>query len=321
MKINKILGILVAVSILGNIILSYFIASNPSAGNIKSNESSDHTQFPYLSLRIFSEDQNDILINFLPLRDAIRTYIAKQSDDTLGIYFEYLPSGNSIGVNDKMEVRLASLIKIPVIMAVYKQIEFGKLSKNQTLIIQQEHINKEFGDLWKRGVGTSISLKEAVDLALKKSDNTAADLLTATLPEGAIDHVFDSLDIPKDKQNNLPIISPKNYSSILRSLYLASYLTKDHSNEILEVLTQTDFKDTISSDIPSSIPIAHKIGVYNQPGKETIFSDCGIVFVPKRPYIYCIMTDANQKQANQYLQFLSKMIFGYITAVNHVNAP
>src|SRR3989338_211964 len=71
--------------------------------NIKSSSIDLINQHPFLSKRIFAENQNDILINFIPLREAMRTYMDKLGE-AAGVYFEYLPSGNSIGINDKMEV-------------------------------------------------------------------------------------------------------------------------------------------------------------------------------------------------------------------------
>src|SRR3989338_7046252 len=94
-------------SVIVNISLAVFIAransNNPA-------ESKDAATYTYLSKRIFAEKQNDILVHFVPLRAAISEYISKQKDE-IGLYFEYLPSGTSIGINDRMAVRFASLIK------------------------------------------------------------------------------------------------------------------------------------------------------------------------------------------------------------------
>ncbi len=268
--------------------------------------------YPYLSKRIFVEEQNDILINFVPLRTAMNKYILKQPEK-IGVYFEYLPSGNSIGINDKTELRLASLIKIPVVMATYRQIELGKINENTILTVTENDLNEGFGVLWKKGAGTKITVEEAIRLSLIESDNTAANTLNSHLPQGAIDGVFDTLDIPKDTKNNLPVISPKNYSSILRSLYLSSFLTRDNSNEILEILTETNFNDKIATIVDEDVKVSHKIGVYESEG---VYSDCGIIYAPNRPYILCIMVNSTEDKAKQHMQYISRMIYGYLTKVS-----
>ena len=129
-----------------NIVLMYklfFISSNAPTGI---------QTYPYLSKRIFAENQNDILINFVPLRSRLKTYVASITEP-LGIYFEYLPSGVSIGINEKIETNIASLLKVPLVMAVYKQYELGSLSKNQKLTILAKHIDKRFVNFWTRGEG------------------------------------------------------------------------------------------------------------------------------------------------------------------------
>ncbi|MBI2552809.1 serine hydrolase [Candidatus Uhrbacteria bacterium] len=269
-------------------------------------------QFPYLSKRIFAENQNDILINFIPLRTALHEYVNKQ-DDEIGVYFEYLPSGISIAANDKLEGKLASLIKIPLVMGVYKQIENGKLKKEDILTVKKENLDKRFGALWQKGEGHKLTTEEAVHLTLVDSDNTASSVLLSAIPNTLLDHIFDSLDVPKDKEGKFHIISPKSYSSILRSLYLSSYLSETSSNQILTILTQTKFNDKIPAGIPRETKIAHKIGVFSTKDdpRET-YSDCGIVYVPNRPYILCIMVKSSEDKAREYMQLLSKMVYGYV---------
>lgn len=275
----------------------------------------DLGQYPYLSKRIFTASQNDILINFIPLRTAMREYVNSQ-DDQIGVYFEYLPSGTSIGVNDNLEINLASLVKIPLVMAIYRQMEKNELKKDDVLTIKKENIDPKFGDLWKKGEGTTLTAEEAIRLSLINSDNTASNVLRSAIPALAIDHVFDSLDIPKDAKGAFHIISPKNYSSILRSLYLSSYLTETSSNEILDILTMTVFDDKIAAGVPKNIKVAHKIGVFSaKDAPEKTYSDCGIVYIPQRPYLLCIMTKSNEEKAREHMQHISKMVYGYVVAV------
>src|SRR3989304_5590602 len=227
MRIILLLKILLVISVVTNIGLGIFLFVRERP--VKTEEIQ---LYPYLSKRIFVEAQNDILINFTPLREAMNEHVPKM-DVLVGVYFEYLPSGSSIGVNEKMQVKIASLIKIPIVMAVYKEIEKGSLSKDSVLTVTKERLDPTYGSLWKKGEGTQIKVWEAINLALIESDNTATNVLISILPEDALERVYNWLDVPKNKEGDSPILSPKNYTSILRSLYLSSYLTEASSNEIL----------------------------------------------------------------------------------------
>jgi beta-lactamase class A len=197
-------------------------------------------------------------------------------------------------------------------MGAYKQIEQGKLTKDTRLTLAQEHLDQRFGTLWQKGAGTILTVEEAINLTLIESDNTASHVLRTALPDGAIDHVFDSLDVPKDKEGQFYVVSPESYSSILRSLYLSSYLTRTASNEILDVLTRTTFRDKIPAGVPPDIPVAHKIGIFNTSEEQDAYSDCGIVYAPKRPYLLCIMVQGDEEAARAYMHIISKTVYQYV---------
>lgn len=301
------LNLILFLSLITNLVLGLAVGSNL----VDSSE-----KFPYLSKRIFVDDPNDVLINFVPLRAALREYASKQAV-RIGFYFEYLPSGISIGVNDQEEVRLVSLAKVPTIMAVYRQINLENLKPEQILKVSREDINKDSGDLWKRGEGVQITLEEAINLTLTESDNTAHNLLLRLIQPEDINAVYDSLDIQVRQEDGFPVVTPKSYSSILRSLYLSSYLSQQYSNEILELLTQTKFKDKLTAGVPSSIKVAHKVGVLE--GKDaslSLFLDCGIIYVPNRPYLLCMFVNGSDEEAQVRMKSVSQTIYEYVVSAN-----
>jgi len=276
-------------------------------------------QYPLLSKRIFTSDPNDIIINFIPLREVLKDYVEKQAGK-VGVYFEYLPSGTSIGINDKEEVKLSSLSKVPMVMSILKKVERGQMSLGDEFVIEKNDLNQEFGDLWKRGEGARLSVEELIRLALAESDNTAYYVLSDQLTSREINEVYDNLDIPlsqKEEEDKIyPIVSPKNYSSIFRSLYLSSFLSEKNSTYILNILTQTAFNDKIVAGVPKNIPVAHKIGVFEETDtSRNILTDCGIIYIPNRPYILCAFVSDTDEQAQKHISYISKMIYEYIITI------
>lgn len=273
-------------------------------------------EFPFLSKRVLVENSNDILINFVPLRTALREYVAN-SKAHLGVYFEYLPSGISVGVNDREEVRLASLSKVPLSMAILKKEEAKKLSLEEKVVLQASDLDDGFGDLWKAGAGSVFTIRELVEKSLKESDNTAYRALFRQLTPEEVNDVYSNLEIQISFiDNNYPLVSPKSYSSILRSLYLSSYLSKEDSQYLLEVLTGSNFDETITRPIPKNVKVAHKVGVFDKAdSKEKVFIDCGIVYIPSRPYILCLFVEDEESVANYQMATISKMIYDYVSTV------
>jgi len=312
-KINKLLLAILFISLNLNIILVYFIYLRQNRAN-REQQTLQTQKYPYLSKRIFIAGQNDILINFTNLRKKLTDY-SQSIKEKLGFYFEYLPSGASIGINEKEEFIPASLLKVPLVMAVYKEIEKGILFHQQEYTVKKEYLDSSYGDLWRKGEGTKLTLDEAIRLTLVESDNTAKNVLSYNLPQGSTEDIFLSLDIPVTFENQHSVVTPKNYTSILRSLFLSLYLSEENSNEILNIMTQSGFNEGIVAGVAKEIKVAHKIGIVNPNSQtETITTDCGIVYIPSRPYTLCIMIQAPSEKAQQYMSQISKIIYDDISS-------
>lgn len=295
--------------------------------NVLNATKADDKKYPLLAKRLFIANPNDIIINFTPLRSQLRDYIAKQQDK-IGIYFEYLPTGTSINVKGDEVFFRASLIKLPGIMRAYKLIEEGKITKDDVIEITPSDVNPLFGSKERLVAGSKHTMKDLIELALKESNNTAYQAIftytnSKILGAGANDEqnirdVYDYLDIPRTESGETQFISPKNYSSIMKALYFASYLSYDNSSEILKLISESSFNDWLPEPIPDNIIVAHKFGVYSleQPAVAHVHSDCGIVYQEKRPYLLCVMVNsANTEQSATHIRTVSKLAYEYIKTV------
>ena len=278
-------------------------------GELETNPNESPKSYPYLSPRIFSENQNDLLINFLPLRKSLRSLV-EGYDNQFSVYFEYLPTGTSVGIGEKVEFQAASLIKVPVVMAYFHQMERQGIQVNTNVTMEERDIDRDSGELWKKGIGATFSYDEIVRRAIIDSDNTAAMMLINRVSQEDFDQAYEGLDIDLKKDNKQVMITAKQYSSILKSLYFSSILSKKNSQYILDLLTQTKFNDKLPAGVPATVKVAHKIGILN----EDSYMDCGIVYVPKRPYIVCMISKSNDMLATIRMQAVSKMIYGYISS-------
>ncbi|MGB3019585.1 MAG: serine hydrolase [Microgenomates group bacterium] len=304
---------IIGISIVINVLLIGFLfnAEDSSSNANRIEQLRDSLQF--LSPRVFQENQNDLIINFVPLREQLQHYHSSVPE-RFGLYFEYLPTGNSIGVNEKDIFVPASLLKLPLAMGVFKLVEQKKISFDQTLTLTDVDKDPRFGDLWKQKSGTKYNIDDLIHSLIIYSDNTAQEMLLRLVTGQVIDDVFDNLDIPKTRNElSNPVVTSKNYSSILRCLYLSCYLTKEGSNHLLEHLTKTEFHDKLPAGVPNSIPIAHKIGVAEGKNNDkNIYTDCGIVYYPKRPYILCLMIQSNEEEARTVMKDISKITYNFI---------
>lgn len=73
-------------------------------------------------MRHFMEEKN-IITTLQPIREKYREIVEKNGSDSISLYFEYLNTGANISINPDLRILPASLIKVPLAMAVMKKIE------------------------------------------------------------------------------------------------------------------------------------------------------------------------------------------------------
>jgi beta-lactamase class A len=295
----------------GNI--AWFINARTDRPNAADATAADHAErYPLLSGIVLSgAPNNDILINFVPLRKSLEqrfaTIEAKKS-----FYFEYVPDGTSIRIGADEQLVAASLIKVPLAMNLYRAAELGRIDLDKKVTVTPQEIDDAFGDLWKKGPGFEMTLRQAARYMLIDSDNTATHVV--------FDHVknllsydeqsFARLDIDQNTENGQAVITARSYSSVLKGLYFSAYLNNEGSQELLGYLSKSKATNRLTKYLPDSVPVAHKIGVYNANWAE---SDCGIVYVPKRPYILCVMVGLPESEADEFIAQVSKEVYGFVT--------
>lgn len=271
-------------------------------------------KYPHLAASTLQDNHGDFLLNFLDLRSKLHQ-MADPMGDNIELYFEYLPTGTSIGINSGNNFFAASLFKLPVVMAYYRHKEQVPFEGDYKVRLTTDMLDNRFGDLWQKGVGYEINLDEASRLALEKSDNTAAKALGAIITQDDFDDVYLGVDVDLQIASEGAVMTAKKYSSILKALYYSSVLTKDDSEKILGYLTHSDFNDKLVAGIPKNIVVAHKIGVIDQQ----YYMDCGIIYAPFRPYILCMVSKGSEDDARQRIGSISKTIYNFV--VNAKSPP
>jgi beta-lactamase class A len=273
-----------------------------------------NTSYPLLAKRLFIDEPNDVIIRFSELRKDLNAYFEEHDLTKGSLYFEYLPTGTAIRINGDDREIAASLMKTPSAMDLYRLAELGKVNLDAPIALKSEWLDDEFGTLYKKGAGYQLSLREATKIMLEQSDNTALNAITDAITgkRSVDDSVLRAVDVDYQQNADLTVsINARSYSSFLTCLYFSCYVNHEHSQELLDYLSHTDFPDRIVAGIPNkSVQVAHKIGVANDSQ-----SDCGIVYVPKRNYVLCVMlhlpatTDTDDRIAE-----ISRKVYDFVTS-------
>ena len=228
---------------------------------------------------------------------------------SIGFFLQDIQTGAWLGVNEKEGFTPASLLKIPIAMAIMKQVDRKETMLTDIIELTEEDLDKEAGDLYKKGAGAKLTYWEAIKIMILTSDNTAKNALKRQISDAEINAIFTHVGIPNPYlTQNSPLVTPRGYIRIFKSLYFATFISPELSDQLLDLATDTQTENLISAGVPPEIQISHKYGE-----RPDGLADCGIIYETKNPYMLCIMTQNIEiGSAKKLINSLSKSVFDYI---------
>ncbi len=326
-KVSEIFSLLqstkvlkVVVGVLCAVIFFTYVFYIPSVSNNKKQKIYNS----YLSPALEYIDKKDLIVDFQGLRDSLTNKYENQNEYLVSIYFEYIPTGANISINKDEKIWPASLIKIPIALAVMKKVQDGIWKLDNELVILDQDKDSEYGTMYKEPTGTTVTIKKLLEETLINSDNTAHFILLRNLEGQELEEVYvhlgmdDIIDaLKKSPKKDAEIdnrITAKRYSIFFRSLYNSTYLSKEYSELFLSILSRAP-RELLNAGIPQDIPFVHKTGVRID---EAVRADSGIVYAKGRPYIVTVMVQQKDKKkldeetVNKIFADISKEIYDYV---------
>jgi len=307
-----------------------FIVSPPASKYSDSKEIRLRGNYKYINPLLECDSANfSNLTNLNHLRDEIKDNITKEIESTnityASVYFRDLNNGPWFGINEKDNFSPASLIKVPLMIAYYK------LAETKPEILQQKVINTEEDEAnITQNIIPEITLTpnkeytvdELINIMITYSDNLSYNLLLKNIDNGFIFQVYNDMGINiKEKQDNDPagnILSVKDYASFFRVLYNSSYLNSEMSEKAMKLLIQSTFKKGLAAGIPRNIETSHKFGErFFIDTKEKQLHDCGVVHLPQKQYLLCVMTRGNDfNKLSAFIKQTSATVFSEVNGKN-----
>lgn len=228
-----------------------------------------------------------------------------------GLYVYQLDSGETYGIKENEVFPAASLIKLPVILALYQQAEKGEVNLESKYALAEQDRTGGAGILQSKGAGTVYTYRQLAEYMGHYSDNTAFRAIERILGDQVIEAVIKSLGLEETslKKNET---TPEEIGQLLRKLYQGEIVSQGNQEEILGFLTETAFEDRIPAGIPDGVRVAHKIGT-----DIGTFSDAGIVFAPPSGgpaggFVLVIMSkNARESEAKEILPKLTEAVWEF----------
>lgn len=261
--------------------------------------------------------------DYVDLKVKIGTLIEEEKSANrlkfASVYFRDLEAGPTFGIDERVDYIPASLLKLPLVLT-YFEIAETKPELMEEEVFYDDSIgqiipNQTFEPSDKLIPNRSYKVKDLIDHSIINSDNVASQLLFDYLD------TFGGKELLAETYRNLGIlemgadfdfkaVNAKSYGSIFRMLYNASFLNPELSEELLSLLTRSEFTDGLKAGLPSGVKIAHKFGERYLNSGEKQLHDCGIIYYPQNPYLLCVMTEGYDfDQLTGLIQTISNEVY------------
>ncbi len=264
--------------------------------------------YPLISpLLAYETPESGLQGKYKELKGELQKYIDINKDSgKISVYFRDLGKGQWIGVNQENEYSPASLLKVLIMIAYFRQAE------NDPTILKARFLYTDelkrlidttaFAETTKLIPGNYYDVDSLIKLMIVDSDNGAKDLLYKHIDNQALTEFYAALGLSGENKNSQYTISPKTYAYFFRLLYNATFLNAEYSNQALTILSEATFDEGLVAGVPKEITVAHKFGERIEAGKNITtveLHDCGIIYAPQKPYLLCVMTQSGSLEKNK----------------------
>jgi len=226
-------------------------------------------------------------------------------DGVFGLALKDLKTGKTFLINEREVFPQASSIKIAILLEAFKQAEDGQLKLDEFIALEESRKVAGSGVLFYLGrPSLSLSIRDIAVLMVVLSDNTATNLLIDRVGIDAVNKRLDNLGLTKTRLRRKMMdlkAAAEGRENVSTPLEMMTLLEKVWKGDILKEPTRKDFLEILA--IPKESPlrsgVPEGVGVSEKPGElEAVRCDSGIVMLPGRPYILCVMTTYLKRDAD-----------------------
>lgn len=238
--------------------------------------------------------------------DLVKSRFVEATNKLSGVYGFYvyrLYDDTGYGIYERETFQAASLIKLPVLYALYHEAEEGNLDLDEVYTLKDTDKIPGSGDLYYQPSGTKVTYREMAQAMGHSSDNTAYGIVVSTIGEDKIQELAFSIGMQNTKFETNET-TPYEIGMFFRKLWSGNLLSERHSQEILKYLTDTIYEDRIPAGIPEDVRVAHKVGT-----EVNVVADAGIVYAD-RPFVLVIMSKGVvDKEAKDVFPELARIVW------------
>ncbi|BAZ08514.1 beta-lactamase [Calothrix sp. NIES-4071] len=261
------------------------------------------------------------------LETQINTLMNRYKLLSPGIFFLDLQTGDYLNINAEKIFPAASTIKYPVLVALFEEVDAGRVQLNETMVMQRRHLAGGSGNMRFRSTGTKFSLLETATRMMTISDNTATNMVIERLGGIAkLNQRFRAWGLEQTAMRNmLGDFGGTNKTSAkdlvrLSALVTNSQLLSDASRtQVLNIMYRCQNRRLLPSGLGKGANIAHKTGTL-----RFVLGDAGIIQTASgRRYLAGILVRRphHSPQARDFIRQVSQLVYTHLDQATLTRLP
>ena len=222
----------------------------------------------------------------------------REAKGHVSFYYAPLDGGNTMTYNPDEALIAASVIKLPIMIEAFRQMECNMISPEEKHVLQNGEKKPSCGALNRLHEGLELTIMDLVELMIILSDNTATNILIDRLGIENVNHTLRELGMertvlrrklfdPEGKAKGLEnTVAAREIGQLLEMMYRGTLVSETASAKMLDILKAQRLNGKMPFYLHSrKIAVAHKTGE-----DDGITHDVGIVF-SERPFVLCMLSN------------------------------
>lgn len=256
------------------------------------------------------------------LENRLKSLSASYPSLTPSIYVWDYESGKYADLNAQKVYPTASIIKIPVLIQLFKAIEMGMIKLDDKISMTEYYKSEGSGSLQFKGINSLYTVDELARVMITESDNSATNMLMdATGGMNAMNQSLRKWGMKETRVNDwLPdlqgtnVTTSKEMAAMLYNIDNPNFLTLNSREKIVDYMSHVHNNRLIQAGLPASAIFIHKTG---DIGK--MLGDAGIVYTPNgKKYIVVMLVNRpyNSPLGKDFIVKASSLVYNYMVNTN-----
>ncbi|MGF1540597.1 MAG: serine hydrolase [Pleurocapsa sp.] len=251
------------------------------------------------------------------LKAKLTDLAAKYSEIEPEIFLVDLDNKDYVSIAANNPIASASTIKLPILVALFQEVDEGKINLEEKLTMTEDVIGSGSGNMQYEKPGTQFTLLETATKMMTISDNTATNMLIErmggmeVLNQKFIDWglVATRLRNPLPDLTGTNTTSPEDLGNLLVRIETGEMISVRSRDRLLYIMRNVVRDTLLPQGLEKDALIAHKTGDI-----KSVLGDVGIIDMPDgKRYIAAVLVKRpdNDPKAKEFIQNMSKISYQY----------